>query len=59
MVTTYDGGIKRLFLTSITRKYDKFVYETRSFFDPNGIDKYMTLAKGIEWTGGDVFDDFC
>lgn len=59
VATTSKGGVKNLFLTTITRKNDEFVYETRSFFDPNGIDKYMTLAKGLEWTGGDVFDDFC
>ncbi len=53
------GGVKNLFLTIITRKNDEFVYETRSFFNPNGIDKYMTLAKGLERTGGDVFNDFC
>lgn len=29
------------------------------FFDPNGVEKYMTIAKGFEWTGGDVFDDYC
>jgi hypothetical protein len=30
-----------------------------SFFDENGAKKYFTLAQGKEWTGGDVFDDYC
>ena len=33
-----------------------------SIFDcdfQDGLEKYMTLARGEEWTGGDVFDDFC
>lgn len=59
VVTTSEGGIKKLFLTTVKKDGDDFQYETRSFFDPNGIEKYMTLAKGLEWTGGDVFDDYC
>lgn len=59
VATFYKSGIKSYYLTEITRKNDMFIYDTRSFFDPNGIEKYMTLAKGLEWTGGDVIDDFC
>ena len=33
--------------------------DTRSFFSPDGLEKYMTIAKGEEWKGGDVIDDFC
>ena len=59
VATTTEGGIKNLYLTTVTKADNDFQYETRSFFDPNGIEKYMTIAKGFEWTGGDVFDDYC
>lgn len=59
VATHSAGGVKSLFLTSITKNGNVFNYETRSFFAPDGLEKYMTLARGEEWTGGDVFDDFC
>lgn len=52
-------GVKTLFLTSVTIKNNEFEYSTRSFFSPDGLEKYMTLARGEEWTGGDVIDDYC
>lgn len=54
-----EGGVKSLYLTSITFNNNEFKYDTRSFFTPDGLEKYMTLARGEEWTGGDVFDDYC
>ena len=30
-----------------------------SFSEEKGALKYFTLAQGKEWTGGDVFDDYC
>lgn len=57
--TSSKDGIKNHYLTTVVRKNDQFIYDTRSFFDPNGVEKYMTIAKGFEWTGGDVFDDYC
>ena len=54
-----NGGIKSLYLTSITLQGNEFNYKTRSFFAPDGLEKYMTLARGEEWTGGEVFDDYC
>ena len=59
VATTSNGGVKSLFLTSVTLSNNNYAYETRSFFSPDGLEKYMTLARGEEWTGGDVFDDFC
>ena len=53
------GGIKSLYLTSITLDKNSFNYDTRSFFSPDGLEKYMTLARGEVWTGGEVFDDYC
>lgn len=59
VATNTAGGIKSLYLTSIELEGNLFVYDTRSFFSPDGLEKYMTIAKGEEWTGGDVFDDYC
>ena len=37
-----------------------FYHESRgTFFRKDGVDKYFTLALGKEWSGGEVFDDFC
>jgi hypothetical protein len=59
-VCTYDpNGVKSYYLTTVTLSNGRFEYETRSFFGEDGLTKYFTLAKGEEWTGGDVFDDFC
>jgi len=59
-VATYlINGIKKYFLTSIIIRDNTFIYETKSYFDENSIDKYMTIARGEEWTGGEVFDDYC
>lgn len=59
VATRNADGIKSLFLTSVTEKDGRFAYDTRSFFEPVGLEKYITLAKGEEWTGGDVLDDYC
>lgn len=59
VATRSEGGVKSLFLTTITIKGKQYNYETRSFFAPDGLEKYMTLARGEEWTGGEVFDDYC
>ena len=59
VATTSSGGIKSLYLTSITLVDNEYLYDTRSFFSPDGLEKYMTIAKGEEWKGGDVIDDFC
>lgn len=59
VATTSNGGVKSLYLTSVTLENNEYKYQTRSFFSPDGIEKYMTLARGEEWTGGDVFDDYC
>lgn len=29
-----------------------------SFFRKDGAEKYFALAQGLEWTGGEIFDDF-
>lgn len=47
-------------LSVITMTDGIFIHENGgSFFHEDGAEKYMTLALGREWTGGDVFDDYC
>ena len=60
-VLTYKKDvIKPWALCKITLKDGYFVHENQhTFFDEDGGQKYFTLAMGHEWTGGDVFDDFC
>ena len=58
VATTNEGSLKS-FLTSITIENNEYNYDTRSFFTDEGLKKYMTIAKGEKWTGGEVFDDYC
>ncbi|MBR3568612.1 MAG: HNH endonuclease [Salinivirgaceae bacterium] len=60
-VLTYDkNNIKKWALCKITLQDDFFVHESEgTFFKEDGGLKYLTLALDKEWTGGDVFDDFC
>lgn len=30
-----------------------------AYFEERGADKYFTILQGLEWTGGDVMDDYC
>lgn len=37
-----------------------FIHKSiRAFFSEEGAEKYYTLSLGKEWTGGDVFEDYC
>lgn len=45
-IITYENGL-----------YVHSLYET--CFAKESADKYFTILQGKEWTGGDVFDDFC
>ena len=57
VATTNEGGMKS-FLTSITIENNDYRYNTQSFFTAEGLNKYMTIARGEEWTGGEVLDDY-
>ena len=47
-------------LCTITYQDGHFIHENQySYFEEIGAEKYFTLALGREWTGGDVFDDYC
>ena len=47
-------------LVYITIHKDKYLHTTYSkFFTEEGMMKYFTENQGKEWTGGEVFDDYC
>lgn len=55
-----ESAIKEWLLAKIYIEDDKVIHESLgSFFEEIGSDKYFALARGQDWTGGDVFDDFC
>ena len=64
-VMTYfdsESAVKGYAMAKVT--YDKntgiYYHESRgSYFTDDGAEKYFTIERGYEWTGGDVFDDFC
>lgn len=45
-IITFENGL-----------YVHSLYKT--CFRKDSADKYFTVLQGKEWTGGDVFDDFC
>lgn len=54
------GAIKPYALAKIYFSGGHFLHENAgSFFQEIGAEKSFTLAQGKDWTGGDVFDDFC
>jgi uncharacterized protein YbdZ (MbtH family) len=53
-----SDAIKPWSLAQVTFENNLFVHSNLgSFFEKVGADKYFTLAQGLEWTGGDTFDD--
>ena len=55
-----EAGIKPYALSKIYIIDDKIIHESMgTFFEENGALKQFTLAKGLEWTGGDSIDDYC
>lgn len=54
-----DNAIKSWSLAQVTYENEMFVHENLgSFFKKDGAEKQFTLAQGLEWTGGDTFDDY-
>jgi hypothetical protein len=46
-------------LAEVTYKNDLFIHANLgSFFRKDGIEKEFTLVQGLEWKGGDTYDDF-
>ena len=54
-----EGAIKPFILATVTYENDWYVHSCSRYFDPSSMEKYFTLGLGQEWTGGDVFDDYC
>lgn len=47
-------------LAEVTYEKDIFVHNNlESFFQKDGAEKQFTLAQGLEWTGGETFDELC
>lgn len=54
-----DNSIKPWSLAQVTYENEMFVHENLgSFFKKDGAEKQFTLAQGLEWIGGDTFDDY-
>lgn len=54
------SGATNYALSEITFTDGYYIHKSiRTFFTEKGAQKYFTLSLGKEWTGGDVFEDFC
>jgi hypothetical protein len=54
------GAVKPWTLAQITYEDGLYIHTSLgSFFGEDGAQKYFNLAQGLEWTGGETFDDFC
>lgn len=64
-VATYSNSeeaVKGFALAKIEydRSSNTYYHESRgTFFGEDGVNKYFTIERGYEWTGGEVFDDLC
>ena len=55
-----ENPVKSWYIAKITFENDLFVHTAyTSCFTEEGAETYYILALGEEWTGGDVFDDYC
>ncbi|MBR7118006.1 MAG: hypothetical protein IKC84_01355 [Helicobacteraceae bacterium] len=53
-------GVKHYALAKVTFENNSFIHTALgTFFTIEGGYKYFTLAQGLEWSGGDTFDDYC
>ena len=59
VATVSNNDIKPFYLTEVTIEDNHYSYSGRSLFEERSVDKYLTIARGEEWTGGDVIDDYC
>ena len=59
-VVTEISGVTHYALSEVTFKDGFFVHKSiRTFFTEEGAQKYFTESRGLEWTGGDVMEDYC
>ena len=54
-----EAAVKRYALGEITFEDGLFIHTGRTFFTKEGAEKQLTIAQGLEWTGGDSIDDYC
>ena len=62
VITTSEHvkGTSGYVLSVITYENGYFVHENRhSYYEEIGVEKYLTIALGRKWTGGDVMNDYC
>ena len=60
IITAISSSIKPLGLVKVTFEEGYYLHTSLgSFFTEEGAEKQFTLAQGLEWTGGDTFDDYC
>ena len=60
LIITMTSGPKGWAVAKITFEDGYYLHESLgSFFTDEGAEKRFTLAQGLEWTGGDTFDDYC
>ena len=54
-----DEAVKPWSLAQVSYENEYFIHENLgSFFEKIGAEKQFTIAQGLEWKGGDTFDDF-
>lgn len=55
-----ENATKPYSLIEVTYKNGVFVHNSLgTFFRKEGAEKQYALVQGLEWTGGDTFDDYC
>lgn len=60
VMTTSAGGMKPYALAKVFVRNGGIVHKSEgTFFEEAGARKCFALAQGIEWIGGDTFDDLC
>jgi hypothetical protein len=54
------SNVKNYALAKITFENGYYIYESLgTFFFEVGAEKQFLLEQGLEWTGREVFDDYC
>ena len=60
IITNIPSSVKTLGLVKVTFEDGYYLHTNLgSFFTEEGAEKEFVLAQGLEWTGGDTFDDYC
>ena len=63
IIKVTDGekeSVKPWKLAEVTMENGIYIHKNLgTYFEENGSDKYFDIAIGKEWSGGEVFDDFC